>query len=177
MTSKVTKAINNKHVPAESITLLCSLEAKTVSVTRSYCFPFFFACFSSSAVHWALRATIDNPRVTETEKYTKTGSGWEGGKLQNEMKWRDFTKKQPWEANLGAKKKKKSDRKVCIYIGWNERRESLIWRTLVSTAPPPSTVKCSCQGNSGTISICILPERERESASTILPFAVLWKPR
>lgn len=177
MTSKVTKAINNKHVPAESITLLCSLEAKTVSVTRSYCFPFFFACFSSSAVHWALRATIDNPRVTETEKYTKLAQDERGGNYR--MRWSEeiLQKKQPWEANLGAKKKKKSDRKVCIYIGWNERRESLIWRTLVSTAPPPSTVKCSCQGNSGTISICILPERERESASTILPFAVLWKPR
>lgn len=176
MTSKVTKAINNKHVPAESITLLCSLEAKTVSVTRSYCFPFFFACFSSSAVHWALRATIDNPRVTETEKYTKLAQDERGGNYR--MRWSEeiLQKKQPWEANLGAKKKKKSDRKVCIYIGWNERRESLIWRTLVSTAPP-STVKCSCQGNSGTISICILPERERESASTILPFAVLWKPR
>lgn len=97
---------------------------------------FFFACFSSSAVHWALRATIDNPRVTETEKYTKLAQDERGGNYR--MRWSEeiLQKKQPWEANLGAKKKKKSDRKVCIYIGWNERRESLIWRTLVSTAPP-----------------------------------------
>lgn len=88
---------------------------------------FFFACFSSSAVHWALRATIDNPRVTETEKYTKLAQDERGGKLQNEMKWRDFTKKTALRGEFRSKEKKEEWQKSMhlYWVKWEKRKSDL----------------------------------------------------
>lgn len=65
-------------------------------------------------------------------------------------------------------------REKCIYTSWkrgNKRRELEDLSDQCDTKK--KLVKCGCQGNSGLISIWILPERAEETTSVILPFVIL----
>lgn len=53
------------------------------------------------------------------------------------------------------------------WVKWEKRKSDL--EDFSEHCPPPSTVKCSCQGNSGTISVFSLKENER----ALLQFCLL----
>lgn len=126
MTSRVTKAINNKHVPAESITLLCSLEAKTVSVTRSYCFPFFLLVF----LHLQFIELSGPPQIIQGWQKQKNIPNWlrmRGGEITEWDEVKRFYKKTALRGEFRSKEKKEEWQKSMhlYWVKWEKRKSDL----------------------------------------------------
>lgn len=107
---------------------------------------FFFACFSSSAVHWALRATIDNPRVTETEKYTKLAQDERGGEITEWDEVKRFYKKTALRGEFRSKEKKEEWQKSMhlYWVKWEKRKSDL--EDFSEHCPPPLDGKMQLSG-------------------------------
>lgn len=99
-----------------------------------------------------------------------------GGEITEWDEVKRFYKKTALRGEFRSKEKKEEWQKSMhlYWVKWEKRKSDL--EDFSEHCPPPLDGKMQLSGKQWHY-LRILPERERESASTILPFAVLWKPR